>query len=68
MATAAKALPLSSQSFAIASFDKHGETHHYYSYLSRTRTAAVCNMSLLIQKIDGSEGEDNPPRVTVNKA
>ena len=29
-------------------------------YLSRTRTAAVCDMSLLMHEIDGSEGEDQP--------
>ena len=47
---------------AIAALVKHN-THCYYSYLSRTRTAAVCNVSLLMLEIDGSEGEDDSPRV-----
>ena len=50
-------LPLSSQSVT-----RHCTTY-YYSYLSRTRTAAVCDMSLLMREIDGSRGEDYPARV-----
>ena len=51
MVTTTRALPLSSQSRL--QHLPNTETH-CYSYLSRTRTAA---------EIDGSEGEDNPPRV-----
>ena len=47
----------------IASFAKQRDAHDDYSYLSRTRTAAVCDVSLLMHEIDGSEGEDNPPIV-----
>ena len=56
MVTTTRALPLSSQSVAIATQDTH------YSYSSRTRTAAVCDLSLLYE-IYGSEGGDNPPGV-----
>ena len=52
-----RALPLSSQSRLRTHQTK--ETH--YSCLSRARTAAVCDMSLLMLEIDLSEGEDNPP-------
>ena len=49
---------------ATAPFAKHRDTHCYdYSYLSRTRTAAVCEMSLFMHEIVGGEEEDNPPRV-----
>ena len=43
----------------IAAFAKHKDTHNYCSNLSWTRTAAVCDMSVLMHEIDGSEGEDN---------
>ena len=50
---------------AIVTFAEQRDTHYYcyYSYLSRTRTAAVCDMPWLMHDIDGSEGEDHPPRV-----
>ena len=35
----------------------------HYSLSSKTRTAAVCDISLLMHEIDGIEEEDNPPRV-----
>ena len=46
---------------AIAAFArKHIPVH----LSSRTRTAAVCEMSLLLMhEVDESEGEDSPPRV-----
>ena len=58
--TTRRALPLSSQS----RLQHSPNTKHTVLILSsRTRTAAVCDMSLLIHEIDGSEGEDNTPRV-----
>ena len=47
---------------ASAAFAKH-ETHTNCTLSSNTKTAAVCDMSLLMHEIDGSEGEDNPSRV-----
>ena len=54
-----RALPPSSQS----RLQHSPNTNTLYTNLSRTRTAAVCDMSLLMHEIDGSEGEDNPRRV-----
>ena len=59
MVTTTRALPLSSQSRLQSSPNIH-TTH---SYLSRARTAAVRDMSLVMHEIDESEGDDNPPHV-----
>ena len=57
--TTTRALPLSSQSRLQHS---PNTTHTHYPLSSRTRTTAICEMPLLVHEIDGSEGEDNPPR------
>lgn len=44
---------------AIAGFAKRRKKRHSYSYMSKTRTAALCNKSLFVHDIDGSDGEDN---------
>ena len=63
MVTNTRALPLSSQSRLPLSI-RQTETHTtYYSYLSRTRPAAFCDLSLLMHDIDRSQGEGNPARV-----
>ena len=38
--------------------ERGGRQNAHYSLSSRTRTAAVCDMSLLMHEIDGSEVED----------
>ena len=43
--------------FAIAASAKHRETHYCYAYVSRARTAAVCDDLSFMHEIDGSEGE-----------
>ena len=42
---------------------RQNPNHAHYSLVSRTRIAAVCDMSLVMNETDGSEGEDDPPPV-----
>ena len=63
MVTTTRASPLSSQS-RLKHSPNTRQTLHTATVLVpvETRTAAVCDM-LFMHEIDGSDGEDNPPRV-----